>query len=36
MSIYGDSIFESADIELTSKEVDIIKAALNESSEDII
>ena len=36
MSIYGDSIFESADIELTSKEVDIIKAALNESSEDIL
>ena len=36
MSIYGDSIFESADIELISKEVDIIKAALNESSEDIL
>ena len=36
MSIYGDSIFESTDIELTSEEIDIIKAALNESSEDVL
>lgn len=35
-SIYGDNIFESNDIELTTEELNIIMNALDESSENII